>query len=103
MSLVKKIEKMELELEEIYRELNGMMRLIWNNNLLGNFIGEDTDTEIIYNKNNIVRLKTGSNVKTGLPKITRKKVTEKKILTKKKRRIVWNAWVVDSSSSSDSD
>ena len=105
-------KKLERELELIYREFNSVMRLFYEINSLDNSsIQRKRKTEIIKDSNSDVVLEEQANTKMDTELRTKKKLdreinldAKNKKTKKKKRPIVWNAWVIDSSSeSSDSD
>ena len=105
-------KKLERELELIYREFNSVMRLFYEINSLDNSsIQRKRKTEIIKDSNSDVVLEEQANTKMNTELRTKKKLdreinldAKNKKTKKKKRPIVWNAWVIDSSSeSSDSD
>ena len=81
------LKKWDAEIENVWREFNGLMRLFHNLNML-----EDDSSE-----SPAIRITSKLTQK-------KKKIENLEKRTKKKsRRIVWNAWVLDSSSESESD
>lgn len=112
-NLTIRVRKLEKELEMIYRDFNGLVRLFYQFNSLDNFRvlnspcvqnNKDLTCDLDLtkkNKNKKLTKKLESNLVSGLAV----KINSPKKLTKKKKRpIIWNAWVIDSSSeSSDSD
>ena len=108
----KTIAEMIDELEIIYRDFNGLMRLIYNNNIYVNDVTKPITKQIYENENEnenendnkdikIIRGEVSDSKVLGLVLVTKKKKLNKKKLTKKKKRIVWNPWIIDTSSESD--
>ena len=87
--------ELDLDLDLLYRDFNGLMRSFFHNNILekisnresNNLLVSGSKSENHFNNSKIVKLT--------------KKKTKKKKKKKKKKRIVWNAWVIDSSSESE--
>jgi hypothetical protein len=102
-------KKLERELELIYREFNSVMRLFYENNSLLNSSIQIKRKKKVAKEQIIVEEHANTKMDTKLR--TKKKLdreikldAKNKKTKKKKRPIIWNPWVIDSSSeSSDSD
>ena len=107
LNLTAEVRKLEKELEMIYRDFNGLVRSFYEFNSLAysrvsnsrshknennSFITNDINNDI----NNAIKNKL---TKKKLP--NKVEIETKKLTKKKKRPIVWNAWVIDSSSESE--
>ncbi len=96
LNLTAQVRKLEKELEMIYRDFNGLVRSFYEFNSLA--YSRVSNSQSHKNENNAFTIKN---------KLTKKKlpnkveIETKKLTKKKKRPIVWNAWVIDSSSESE--
>ena len=96
LNLTAQVRKLEKELEMIYRDFNGLVRSFYEFNSLA--YSRVSNSRSHKNENNSFTIKN---------KLTKKKlpnkveIETKKLTKKKKRPIVWNAWVIDSSSESE--